>query len=99
MTAPAPAHRVDRLRRAWKLVASGRVERVGPGQFRVAGNVEDSYYVDLASDQPCTCLDLHHREQEIGGQCKHRLAARLANHDPALLLSLIELMQFVEDDE
>lgn len=80
-----PAYKPDRLRRAWQLVKSGRVERLGGTQYRVAGNVEPVYYVDLASEQPCTCLDLHHRSDAIHGQCKHLLAARLASLDPALL--------------
>lgn len=98
MERPA-THRADRLRRAWKLVASGRVERVGPGQFKVAGNVEPVYYVDLAGDQCCTCCDMEYRGRAINEQCKHVLAARLANHDPELLLTLVSMMQFTDTED
>jgi uncharacterized Zn finger protein len=80
-----PGYKPDRLARAWQHVKSGRVERLGGTQFKVAGNVEPVYYVDLASDQPCTCLDRYHREAEIQGMCKHILACRLASLDEGLL--------------
>ncbi len=90
------AHRPDRLRRAWQLVKSGRVERLGGTQFKVAGNVEPAYYVDLSAEIPCTCRDEEYRGAQIKHQCKHLLASRIAAKDPAILLSLIELMEFKE---
>lgn len=99
MTATGPAHRPDRLRRAWELVTSGRVERIGPRQYKVAGNVEPFYYVDLSAEIPCMCRDEENRGEKIHHQCKHRLAARLAAKETALLLSLIELMEFKDEDE
>src|SRR5690242_4270925 len=93
------AHRADRLRRAWALVKSGRVERLGGGRFRVAGNVEECYYVDLAGDPPCTCMDVWYRERSIQGQCKHLLAARLAGLDPALLGVIADWIDTTETDE
>jgi uncharacterized Zn finger protein len=79
------AYRPDRLHRAWQLVTSGCVERLGGTQYRVAGNVEPDYYVDLMGDQPCTCRDMEYRGTAILHNCKHVLAARLAALDPALL--------------
>lgn len=79
------AYRPDRLHRAWQLVTSGCVERMGGMQYRVAGNVEPDYYVDLMGDQPCTCRDMEYRGTQILQNCKHVLAARLAGLDPALL--------------
>lgn len=78
-------YRPDRLASAWRLVKSGRVERLGDGHFRVAGNVESSYDVDLNGDQMCFCLDQYHRGDQIKHMCKHVLACRLAQLDPALL--------------
>ena len=80
-----PAYRPDRLHRAWQLVKSGRVERMGGTQYRVAGNVEPDYYVDLMGDQPCTCRDMEYRGTQIHQRCKHVLASQLAALDPALL--------------
>lgn len=93
--AEKPTHEPARLRRAWALVKSGRVERLSETQCKVAGNEEPIYYVDLANDPPCTCLDMWHHA--TGWQCKHILSVRLALHDTSLLLSLIELMDFTEE--
>lgn len=94
-----PAHDPARLRRAWSLVKSGRVERVGPMQFKVAGNKERTYDVDLSVDPPCYCDDLWYRGRRIRNNCKHTLSARIANKEPAVLLSLIEIMQFKEEED
>jgi hypothetical protein len=91
-----PAYRPDRLRRAWQLVKGGMVKPLGPGQYKVAGNVEPVYYVDLAGDPPCMCRDQEYRGSAIKQQCKHTLAARIAAQDPAVLLALIEFMEFKE---
>ena len=77
-------YRPDRLARAWQLVKSGRVERLGGGRFRIAGNVEPEYFVDLNGDPPCYCMDMEMRGRTIH-YCKHTLAARLAQLEPALL--------------
>jgi hypothetical protein len=61
------------------------VQRLGGTQFRVAGNVEKVYHVDLSAEIPCYCLDMEYRAGEIRQQCKHVLASRLAQLDPALL--------------
>lgn len=97
MTDETPAHDAGRLRRAWALVKSGRVERLGGTQFKIAGNDEPSYSVDLAVDPPCYCADMWYRGRKIRNNCKHTLAGRLALHDPALLLALIEMMTFEDD--
>lgn len=65
--------------------------RTGPGQFRVWGNDEDFYDVDLAADQPCYC-----RDQEIVGRripyCKHRLWAMMASGDLRIIRAVAELV-------
>lgn len=78
-------YRPDRLHRAWQLVTNGCVERLGGTQYRVAGNVQPVYHVDLSAEIPCYCRDAEFRNTEIHGMCKHSLAARLAGLDPALL--------------
>lgn len=96
-TQELPAHTPNRLRRAWSLVKSGRVKPLGEGRFIVAGNVEPRYFVDLNAEIPCTCRDEEFRGARIHHQCKHRLAARIAAQEPAILLALIGMMDFTED--
>lgn len=91
---PKPeAHRPDRLRAAWKLVSSGRVKKSEktPNRFYVAGNVQRYYTVDLGQDPPCDCADMLYRGQAIREQCKHVLAARLADLQPSLLETLASM--------
>jgi hypothetical protein len=90
------SHRSDRLRSAWLLVKAGGVERVGPTQFRVAGNVEKAYDVDLMGDPTCYCRDMEHRGEAIKNQCKHTLAARLAQLDESLLGTIAEWLDKAE---
>jgi hypothetical protein len=80
-----PAHRADRLRRAWALIKAGKVKRLGGSRFRIAGTTQRVYDVDLSVDPPCYCLDMEYRGTAIKHNCKHTLAARLAGLDPALL--------------
>lgn len=88
------SHSPDRLRRAWRLVTTGRVKATGGRTFQVAGNAETVYAVDLDGDPCCYCLDSYYHG--AAHQCKHLLAARLASQDPSLLLALISLMTFTE---
>ncbi len=88
----APSHRADRLRRAWQLVKAGKVERLDATHCRVAGNVEESYSVDLNGDPMCYCRDMEHRAGQIKGMCKHVLACRLAALDDGLLDTIAEWM-------
>lgn len=90
------AYSPDRLRRAWQLVRSGRVQQVGQRQFRVAGNVEPEYAVDLDEDPPCYCRDMEHRGGKIRQNCKHVLSARLALLDAGLLNVIAESLEFTE---
>lgn len=80
--APTPVYEPERFRKAWHLVKAGLVERVGPREFRVAGNEEPTYDVALDGDPPCYCLDAYY-----GGarRCKHFLAGAIVAHDPAFL--------------
>lgn len=86
-------YRPDRLARAWQLVKSGRVERLGGGQFRVAGNDEPEYFVDLSVDPPCYCADQNYRGGSTNHQCKHSLAGRLAMLEPALLQVIADTIE------
>lgn len=97
MLSEIAAHDPGRLRRAWALVIAGKVEQVGPTQFRITGNDEPGYDVDVAGDPPCYCADSFHRGRRIRNNCKHTLAGRLALQDPSLLLALIEMMTFEDD--
>lgn len=88
-----PAHRADRLRRAWALVKGGKVKPLGGTRFLVAGNVEEVYEVDLAQDPSCHCRDMENRSALIKGNCKHVLGARIAScKDEALLDTIAEWM-------
>jgi uncharacterized Zn finger protein len=73
-----------RLRRAAQLA----VKRLGPMQFRVRGQDEPFYDVNLEIDTPCTCMDAYHH----GRGCKHELAARLQNGDLALIQALGDML-------
>lgn len=66
-----------RLRRA--LQCKG--DQLGPRQFRVRGQDEPFYNVDLDGDPVCYCKDSEYH----GRGCKHELFARLASGDVALL--------------
>lgn len=92
------AYSPDRLRRAWHLVRSGRVKQVGPRQFRVAGNVEPEYAVDLDEDPPCYCRDMEHRGGRIRQNCKHVLACRLALLDGGLLDVIAASLEFTHGE-
>ncbi len=73
-----------RLRRAAQLA----VKRLGPQQFRVRGQDEEFYDVNLEIDTPCCCADAWHR----GRPCKHELSARMANGDMALIQALGDML-------
>lgn len=89
-------HRADRLRRAWALIKAGSVERLGGTRFRVAGNDESSYDIDLSVSPPCYCADMWYRGRQIRDNCKHTLAARLAGLDPALLGTIADWIEAEE---
>lgn len=75
-----------RLRKAAQLA----VERLGPMQFRVRGQEEPFYDVNLDLDTPCTCLDAWHH----GRNCKHELAGKLhVGHTPTFnaLVAMYEM--------
>jgi hypothetical protein len=64
------------------------VKRVGEGKFRVRGQHEPYYHVDLTADVPCYCKD----SEFHGRGCKHELAARLVNGDQVLRIALGEML-------
>lgn len=73
-----------RLRRASRLT----VQRLGNGQFRVSGQHERYYDVDVTADIPCYCKDAEYH----GRGCKHELACRLASGDMALIQALGDML-------
>lgn len=73
-----------RLRRAAVLA----VRKLGPHQYRVRGQSEAYYDVNLEIDTPCCCADSWHR----GRGCKHELAARLHDGDVALIQALGDML-------
>ena len=73
-----------RLRRAAQLA----VRRLGPMQFRVRGQDEPHYDVNLDLDVPCCCKDAEFH----GRGCKHELSARMANGDMGLIQALGEML-------
>ena len=79
-----------RLERALDLL--GGTERMGPGEYRiwrvkrVRGELlRYSQDVNLHSDLPCDCDDNRYRSQTTKGNCKHVLAARMAEGDLGVL--------------
>jgi hypothetical protein len=64
------------------------VKRLGPMQFRVRGQDEPFYDVNLEIDTPCTCMDAYHH----GRGCKHELSARMANGDMGLIQALGDML-------
>lgn len=73
-----------RLRRAAVLA----VRSLGDGKYRVRGQHEPFYNVDLTADVPCYCKDAEFH----GRGCKHELAARLTSGDQVLRLALGEML-------
>jgi hypothetical protein len=79
-----------RLRRAIKRLPF--VEQVGPRQFRVKGNDEPWYAVDLDVEPPCYCKDRENR----GVQCLHELACRLRLFEPQAVKAMADLIEMDE---
>lgn len=75
----------ERLRKAAKLA----VKRLGPMQFRVRGQHEHFYDVNLELDTPCCCLDAWYH----GRNCKHELAAKLHLPDPHTFNALVSMYE------
>lgn len=74
----------SRLRRAALLA----VKPIGPGVYRVKGEHEPYYDVEVTADVPCYCKDAEYH----GKGCKHFLAARLASGDMKLVMALGEML-------
>lgn len=79
-----------RLERALDLL--GGVERIAPGEYRVwrakrVGRelVRSARNVNLHLDLPCDCEDNDYRGRTTRGNCKHVLAARMAEGDLGVL--------------
>jgi hypothetical protein len=84
----AQPYEPGRLRRAAVLAVRHRGEQ----RYRVRGQDEPYYDVDLSADIPCYCKDAEFH----GRGCKHELAARLASGDQALRLALGEMLLQIE---
>lgn len=77
-----------RLRRG----ALRAVKKLGPHQYRVAGNHSPHYDVNLDLDTPCDCPDAQYH----GRGCLHELAARLHDGDMKLVMALGEQLLAAE---
>ena len=84
--APVRAYCPSRFRRAVQLA----VTQIGPRQYRVRGQDEPHYDVDLDGDPPCYCRDNEYRGRRIQQKCKHHIAALLQARDPMMLNALID---------
>jgi hypothetical protein len=91
-----PAHDPGRFARAFKLARDGGVKQIGPRQYRVAGNEQPYYDVDLDGDPPCYCEDQDWSGRRIRNNCKHTLAARIVAQEPSVIPSLMELAYALE---
>jgi hypothetical protein len=78
-----------RLRRA----STRAVKKLGPRQYRVRGNHEPFWDVNLDLDTPCTCPDAEFH----GRGCLHELAARLHDGDMALVQALGDMLLKAEE--
>jgi predicted nucleic acid-binding Zn finger protein len=86
-----PAHETERFKKAFLLAKKeGAVTQIGPRQFRVVGQDEPEYFVDLNESPACYCKDIVNAGWKTGDMCKHILACRLAIKDPTLDNSLME---------
>jgi hypothetical protein len=77
---PRKFNKPDRLRSAWKLIQDHGVFPLPDGTFRVAGNEQPFYLVDLRQSPACHCKDMEFAP--VDHQCKHILAARLKQEAP-----------------
>lgn len=84
MSEYAGEYEPGRLRRAAVL----GVTELGPGLYRVKGQDEPHYDVEIHADVPCYCKD----SEFHGKGCKHFLAARLASGDMKLVMALGEML-------
>jgi hypothetical protein len=73
-----------RLRRALALA----VKPLGPGLYRVQGQHERYYDVAVNEDVPCYCKDAEYH----GKGCKHFLACKLQERDPALVDAIGQML-------
>jgi hypothetical protein len=77
------------MRRALKL----KCDKIGPGQYRVSGNDEPYYDVDVNVDPACYCADQAHRSL----MCKHEIISRMRDGDPALIQALGDMLLAAEN--
>ena len=82
---PVRAFEPGRFARAVSLA----VTKLGPRQYRVAGQDEPHYDVSLDADPPCYCRDQEINGRRLGGNCKHVICARLQEREPAAINELI----------
>lgn len=85
-----------RLVRAIGIVRAGMgdektIHRFGPDQFRVKGNTEPWYDVDLMGDQRCFCKDAQFSPW-YDRMCKHEMACRLMNQEQGMLSHMMEVV-------
>lgn len=95
--APVRAYDPARFRRAVQLA----IVQTGPRTYRVRGQKQEWWDVDLDGDPPCYCPDMENRGRRIQGKCKHTIAALLQARDPAMVQALVDdyLRKLEQDDE
>lgn len=94
--APVRAFCPHRFRRAVQLA----VVKTGPRQYRVRGQKQEWWDVDLDGDPPCYCPDMENRGRRIQGKCKHVLSALLQARDPKMMQALVdEMTRRIQRDE
>lgn len=84
-----------RLCRAIGIIRAGQesptIEPLGQGQFRVKGNVQPVYDVDLTADQRCYCKDAEFSPW-FDRMCKHEIACRLAQQEPGMIAHMVDVI-------
>src|SRR5438105_312245 len=67
------------------------MEELGPNLFRVRGNEEPLYYVNLDGDPVCYCDDSKHAPRE-GRMCKHEIVCRLYSMEEGVLTAMNDIL-------
>src|SRR5689334_18766891 len=92
-----PPVEYGRLVRAIAIIRAGQrdgkptLKRLGPQQFKVRGNDQPVYYVDLTAEQRCWCKDAEFSSR-YERMCKHEIACRLANMEPGMLSHMVDVI-------
>lgn len=67
------------------------MEELGPNEFRVRGNEEPVYYVNLDGDPVCYCDDAKHAPR-ASRMCKHEIACRLWSMELGVVTAMNDIL-------